>query len=338
MAILQLLIGFALQSVNRIVTIALGWATVLLFGRVPRERQIYLSLIVFSSIIWLVIVIGIAWPPIGTFLLTFIRIPRWVNANWIRIALAGAATILPLFVGTTTLLLRDPGLRPTDVASKWRTALSGYRFTAGIALTLLVTMVIAPVMLVRNLLRRWTTNHFPVVIQTDDYAEVVADIERGFETTSLRVHQEPTHVLMRIPTMMLTAFVGGSFDRLVARELSTLGATDLEIVVHPFDLIVSGPRAAIVRAQAVLAVRLPFTRAYLTWTEEGRQMEDRIKAAWHDAVTALDEHPPRDTNVTFSQIEQDLNTSNVDFEEWEILFRVLLLMQRQVSRVATSAP
>jgi len=335
MAILQLLIGLALQSINRIVTTALGWATVLLFGRVPRERQIYLSLIVFTSIIWLVIVTGIVWPSIGTFLLAFTRIPRWVNDNWVRIAMAAAAVILPLFVGTTTLLLRDPGLRPTDVVSKWQTALSGYRFTIGIALTLLVTVVVAPLMHLRNLLRRWTTNHFPVIVQTADYPEVVADIERGFESMGMRLQRGSTNVLLRIPTMMLTAFVGSAFDRLVARELSTLIADDLEIVVHPFDLVVSGPRIVIVRAQAVLAEQLPFTRAYLTWTKEGNHMEDRIKTAWHDVRTTLDGHLSRGVNTTFSHIERDLRTSNVDFEEWEILFRVFLLTQRQVCRAAT---
>src|SRR6202022_643994 len=127
MVILQALIVFALQSTNRIVTTALGWATVLLFGRVPQERQIYLSLVVFGSIVWLIIVVGIAWPPLATFLLAFVRIPRWVDYNWVRLLMLAGAAIIPLLVGTATLLLHDPWLRPTDVESNGQAPRSGIR-------------------------------------------------------------------------------------------------------------------------------------------------------------------------------------------------------------------
>ena len=338
MAILQFLIGFALQSINRVITTALGWATILLFGRVPRDRQIYLSLIVFGSVIWLVIVIGIAWPRVGVFLLAFVRIPRSVDATSVRIAMAAAAAVLPLFVGAATLLLRDPGLRPTDAASKWQTVLDGYRFTVGIALTILVTVIIAPVVQARNLVRRWTTDHFPVVIQTADYLGVVADIQSGLASAGTRTHRSSTHALLQIPTTMLAVFVGNTLDQLVARNLTTLVSDDLEIVVHPFDLAVSGHRIAVARAQAVLADRLPFTRAHLTWSQEGNQMEDRIKKGWHDALTEHDGSQAQSARNTFRQIEQDLEGSTVDFEEWEILSRILLLTERQASRaVAGSA-
>jgi hypothetical protein len=336
MAILQVLIGFALQSFNRIFMTALGWATILLFGRVPRERQIYLSLIVFGSVIWLVIAIGIAWPRAGVFMLAFAHIPRSVNQAWVRVGMAAAAAVLPLFVGAATLLLRDPRLRPVDAASKWQTVLDGYRFTVGIALTLLVTVVIAPMMLARNLVRRWTAKHFPVVIETADYPEVVVDIQRGLASAGLRTLRASTHPLLRIPTTMLTVFVGDNFDRLVARDLATLVTHELEIVVHPFDLTVSGPRAAVARVQAVLADRLPFTRAYLTWSEEGHHMEDRIDQGWHEMMTGRDDSVSQGASA-FRQIERDLETANVEFEEWEILSRILLLMQREVFRAGADA-
>lgn len=337
MVILQALIVFALQSTNRIVTTALGWATVLLFGRVPQERQIYLSLVVVGSIVWLIILAGMAWPPLATFLLAFVRIPQWVDYNWVRLLMLAGAAIILLLVGTATLLLHDPWLRPTDVASKWQAALIGYRFTVGIALTLIVTVFIAPALQVRNLLRRWATRHLPVVVQMADYADVVADIERGLESVGLRVHRTPTNVLLRIPTMMLTVFVGGTFERLVASELATLASNDLEIVLHPFDLVISGRATAVMRVQAALTERLPFTKAYLTWTKGGNEVEDRIKAAWHDVWTTRDGSTPLKAHATLGQIQEDLNTIHLSFEEWEVLLRVLLLTQRRVCRVAANA-
>lgn len=336
MAILQVLIGLVLQSISRILATALGWATILLFGRVPRERQIYLTLIVFGSVIWLVIATGIAWPRAGVFLLAFAHMPRSVNANWVRVGMAAAAAVLPLFVGAATLLLREPHLRPVDAASKWQTVLDGYRFTVGIALTLVVSAVIAPLMQTRNLVRGWTAKHFPVMIEPADYPEVVADIQRGLASAGLPTLRESTHAVLRIPTTMLTVFAGSNFDRLVARDLATLVTADLEIVVHPFDLTVSGPRTAVARAQAVLADRLAFTRAYLTWSQEGHRMEDRIRQGWHEMTTAREESVSQCATM-LDQIERDLETANVDFEEWEILSRSLLLTQRELYRRGADA-
>lgn len=56
-----------------------GWATVTLFGRVPQERQIFLSVVAFGSIIWLVAVVGIAFPSAATMMLAFVPVPKWVE-------------------------------------------------------------------------------------------------------------------------------------------------------------------------------------------------------------------------------------------------------------------
>ncbi|HLJ59240.1 MAG TPA: hypothetical protein VKZ50_05865 [bacterium] len=190
-------------------------------------------LVVFGSIVWAIIVAGIAWPPIATFMLAFVRIPRWVDDNWVRLAMQAGATTIPLLVGSATLLLHDPWLRPTDVASKWQTALNGYRFAAGIALTLIVTVFMAPALQVRNLLRQWPTRHFPIVMRTVDYATQVGDIQHELESVGLHVHRTPTSVLLPVPTILLTFFVGGIFERLVTSDLATVASRDLDIVLHP---------------------------------------------------------------------------------------------------------
>jgi hypothetical protein len=43
MALIQGLIAALLRSAGKILNTAFGWATMTLFGRVPQERQVYLS-------------------------------------------------------------------------------------------------------------------------------------------------------------------------------------------------------------------------------------------------------------------------------------------------------
>ncbi len=331
MAILQVLIGFAIHSMNRVVTTALGWATVLLFGKVPRERQSYLSLVVFGSVIWTIVAAGVAWPPIAAFMLAFVRIPPWVDYTWIRLALLTGVVIIPLLVGASTLLLHDPSLRPTELAARRQTVLNGYRFTLGITLTLLVTVCLVPAVWTRNLLRGWATHHFPVVIQTPDYVAVVADIERILQSEGLRVTRARTNLLLRVPTQMLTALSGGSLNRLVSSNLATLQLPDLEIVIHLFDLVVSGRAAAVTRVQMILAERLPFTRAYVTWTKTANELEDRMKAVWRSRGTAQTADPQAPAAPSLETIRHDLRTANVSFEEWVVLHRVMLLMERDLA-------
>jgi len=71
---------------------------VLLFGRVPEDRQIYLSGVAFGSVRWLIALVGVAFPGIGAFLVSFVSPPDWVKP-WIRIAMLVAVVIIPALVG-----------------------------------------------------------------------------------------------------------------------------------------------------------------------------------------------------------------------------------------------
>src|SRR5207237_412016 len=67
MAILQLILTSIFRSLGKILNTAFGWATALLFGKVPEKRQIYLSVIAFASILWLVVLLGVVFPRFAAF-------------------------------------------------------------------------------------------------------------------------------------------------------------------------------------------------------------------------------------------------------------------------------
>ena len=69
MAIIQVLLAAVARSAGRILNTAVGWATMLIFGRVPEKRQMYVSTMTFGSLVWITVIVGIAFPSAGTFLL-----------------------------------------------------------------------------------------------------------------------------------------------------------------------------------------------------------------------------------------------------------------------------
>ena len=84
MVIVQILLAALARSAGRILNTAVGWATTMIFGRVPEKRQIYVSVMTFGSLVWIAVIVGIAFPSVGTFLLSFVPLPSWVGAPRLR--------------------------------------------------------------------------------------------------------------------------------------------------------------------------------------------------------------------------------------------------------------
>src|ERR1041385_5546516 len=118
MAILQGLLAMILRSFGKVLNTVFGWATLLLFGKVSAQRQYLVSAIAFCAALWLVIVLGIAFPRLGTFLLAFVPLPDWINDGLVRLIMATLAIILPLLVGVVSLFLQDDESRPTTAGAK----------------------------------------------------------------------------------------------------------------------------------------------------------------------------------------------------------------------------
>jgi hypothetical protein len=320
MALVQALLAMVFRSAGKLLNTAFGWATVLLFGRVPEDRQIYLSGVAFGSVLWLIALVGVAFPGIGTFLVSFVSPPEWVKP-WIRIAMLVAVVVIPALVGWLSTRMVDPKDRPKTL----RAIARGYPYTIGLALTLLIMTIFAPVMKVRDLLRRWTTEHIPVIIPPEHYAVVVDEVHRALAAGGLATTSQLAPWMLRAPTKILTWFAGRSLGGSDV-PLQRLAADKVEVLLHPSDLVLSGREADAAHARAVLAERLTVTHAYLTWTKEGNELEDEIRRAWAD----LKLHHSTDAADRLAAIERKLHTLTVPYEEWEVLFRQTLLAQREL--------
>src|SRR5215210_8089572 len=129
MAIVQALLALLFRSAGRLLNTAFGWATMMLFGKVPQDRQIYLSVIAFWLNKRIIALLGIVFASFATFLLAFVPLPAWVDRTWVRLAMLAAAAIIPLVVGavSTRMLAREQ--RPTGAVANLVSVLKGYPYT-----------------------------------------------------------------------------------------------------------------------------------------------------------------------------------------------------------------
>jgi hypothetical protein len=333
MIVIQAVLALLIRSLGRVFNMAFGWATVMLFGRVPQERQIFLSIVAFGSIIWLTAVIGVAFPGAATFLLAFVSLPQWVHHIWIRIAMMVAVLVVPPLVGESAIRAMQPDAQPMGWSRIRSALLSGYRVTSGIALALVALMLVAPVLSIRNFMRRWTTRHIPIVIHREDYLEVLDRVQAVLAAGGMPAERSPAGGLLRLPTVIM-AFTTGRKIRGLDTEAARLSTGSVEIFLYPFDLVISGHKPHVSRAQSMVAERLPLTRAYMTWSHEGNVLEDRLKHTRKGVEKPLRAGclAAAEAMAEVAQVGRDLASACLPYEEWEVLFRQMLMAERDILR------
>jgi hypothetical protein len=334
MAILATLFAAIGKQAGRVLTTALGWASTLLFGRVPQQKQLLLSLITLGSLAWVVVLLGILLPDVGTFLLTALPLPGFIDQNWVRLAMLIGALVIPVLVGVGGLFMMDPASRPTGLAALGQ-LLRGYPLAFLLAFTLIFLAVVGVVRKTRTLSRRWTDAHIPIVVHAGGYAAMVDDLEMALRGAGLPVGRRPAAAILAVPARLVARVAGGGVRALVPDELTTLASPVIEVELYPSDIAISGEKTAVARARAAIASRLTATAAYLTTSREAQEIEDRLELITNaQRAIGAEGQPRRSDTVTddLRAIDATLATLVVDAAEWEVLYRMRLQVERDILR------
>jgi hypothetical protein len=329
MVLIQGALAAVFRSAGKILNTVFGWATILLFGKVSRSRQLYMSGINFGSVIWLVALVGVAYPPFATWMFGFVTLPKWINDQWIRPAMIVAVILIPPILGGLSVLMLEPGKRPTTMSGRFAAIARGYPNTLSISVTLIMLTVFAPFMMLPSMLRRWTTQHVPVIVQPSDYLPVVEEAEKVLDEAGFDLNRAQASWMMRYPTKVLTTLAGGAVKNVVADELAVLKGKDLQVTLHPSDLVISGKERSVARARAMLSERMAFSPAYFTWDKEANALEDRLAEIWAQLQTPGMANDP-ELRRKLTTISRLLQRVDFPYEEWEVLFRQQLLVERKM--------
>jgi hypothetical protein len=320
MAILATVFGMLGRFAGRVLTTTLGWAGTLLFGRVRKDHQVILAAVTFGSVVWAALLVGVIVPDVGTFLLAFVPVPDFIDPLWVRVGMVVAAAVLPLVVGVAILLLLDSADRP-----KGRDAvalvLRGYLVTAALALTLVFLAVVGTVRKARVLAKRWSDAHIPAVVRPGGYERVVRDLEQALDDADLDVAPCDAPKVLAVPGRLLASVAGRYFSSLVPDRLQQLTGPGIEVLIHQSDIAISGGKSEVARARAAIASRLTSSAAYRTTSAEAQTIEERLERLAHDPTHAMAE---------LRWIDDELATIELDADEWEVLYRIRLQVERDL--------
>jgi hypothetical protein len=112
-----------------------------------------------------------------------------------------------------------------------------------------------------------------------------------------------------------------------------LGNRTVEVAIYPSDISISGKKADLARARAAVASRLTSTAAHLTTSKESQAVEDRLEHI--AASTPVDDAQGRpmlsdDVRAELRSIDETLAHLDVEYSEWEVLYRMRLQVERDL--------
>jgi hypothetical protein len=332
-AFLAAVFGFIGRFAGRVLTTTLGWASTLLFGRVPQERQIVLALVTFGSIVWAALFIGVLLPEVGAFLVAAVPAPEIIDLGWIRLAMLAGALILPAVVGIASLFVLAPADRPRGRALVEQ-VVRGYPLCAALAITLVILAGVGIVRFIHHRAIGWVDAHVPIVVHPGGYDRVVADLERALDDAGLAVDRRPAPLPLALPGRMLGRISGPGIRSLVPDRLVDLVGPGLEIGLYPSDISIGGKKILVARARAAIATRLTATAASMTTSAEAQTVEAKLEALTAPRTAGgqpgNDTPDLRTTRATLEAIDDELAILNVAHDEWEILYRQRLQVERDL--------
>jgi len=327
MTILISVFGFAGRIAGDLLTSALGWASSLLFGRVPRTHRIFLVLMMAGSFAWILFVLALLVPTIGSVLLATTPHPPFVDNAWLAVVLLFGVILLPLGVGLAGYLVPAAGDRPAGLVMLWE-LLRGYLLAPLISGLLLFLAGVGIARKIRSRQHGWSDTHVPIVVKSDGYDTLVADLQDALASVSLETAPKDAPWVLTVPARLLSAVAGENVRKLRPERLMDLVGPDLRIGVYPSDIAISGPTKHRTRARAAMVSRLATTSAHLTTTAEAQEVEDRLADLAHSRRTAG--AMPAAARVKLESIDSRLLDLAVPTDEWDILYRLRLQVERDI--------
>jgi undecaprenyl-diphosphatase len=325
-----LLSGFGLlgRFAGDLLTSALGWASSLLFGRVPRSHQIYLVLMMAGSFWWLLVVLGLLIPGIASGILAATPHPPFVDQVWLATFLLATLILLPPAVGLAGYFVPSQEERPGGVAVLIE-SLRGYLLVPVIAGILIFLSGVGIVRKVRSARHGWKDVHVPIVTKAGGYDDLVLTLGEALASAGMPTTAADAPWVLTLPARILTAVAGGNVRKLRPDRLVELRGDDLRVGVYPSDIAISSTSRGRIRARIAVLSRLSATSSRLTTSAEAQEVEDLVKQLATTAATP-DGVGLREARGALLEIDTRLLALEVPTEEWDLLYGLRLGLDRDV--------
>ena len=317
--------GIVGRFAGDLVTSALGWASSLLFGRVPRSHEIFLVWMMAGAFLWIVAILGLLIPGVVSIALTTTPHPPFMDRAWLAVALVVVVVVVPLGVGLAGYLVPSADERPGGLVVV-RETLRGYLLTPMIAALLIFLAGVGLTRKIRSLRHGWSDTHIPIVVEPGGYDELTGDLQAALSAAAMSVRIVDAPRVLTLPALLLTRVAGANVRKLRSERLVELKGRGLRIGLYPYDIAISCLASRRNRVRAVVLAALATTAAHLTTSAEAQAVEDRLQhLAARNGKPSEKSRPA--LRAAFEAVDKTLVDLVIPADEWDVLYRLRLQIE-----------
>ena len=326
MAIFQALFALVSKSAGKILNAIFGWAVRALFGQTTSRQQTFLSAVVAAAVAWPLLLVGLIAPKAAALMLAFVPIPHWIPSWTVRLVWLTLAVLVPVGVGLAVAAKAPPRTPPE---SAFKRVLRGFPITVGLAGAFVIMFVSVPIMRLAALVRRQKSADVPLVTDGPAYHEVAFRLCEVLARHGFALRKARPGWWVSAPTVILTWFGGAAFRSYVPEHLEHFVAADMTMSLYPSGVLLRGRRARITLAHGLIAETVVHTDGLQTSDAKAQDFERQLRRLWK----AYDVRRHANAKVLMARLSamtHDLGALDVDFDDWQVLYRQLLQVERAI--------
>ncbi len=327
MGILQALISLVSKSASSALNAIFGWAVLALFGQTSPKEKTLLSALVGSAGAWPLLLVGIAFPKIALFAVSFVPLAKSVPTFWLRLSWIGLSLVVPIVVGIVVAKRSPPQNLPE---SKWKKLLRGFPITLALAASFLLMLVIAPIQKIASLLHGKEIVHLPAVLRNKLLApEVMGALAGSLGSHGIRLQPATPPWTMTAPSKILLKIGGQAFAHMVTGQVEYRKNDRLEVVVLPNEAVLMGKPDEVARARSLAMEVYAPREVSETFSPDAQLLEKQIKRVWSVYLEKPHQHRGSPALVgRVNEIAAELAETHLPPEEWQVVYRLLLQLDR----------
>jgi uncharacterized membrane protein YqjE len=325
MAIVQALIAFIGRSFGKILSALFDWAVVAIFGYASGTEKIFLAGLLAAAGAWPLLLLGIAFPKVATFLLAFIPVPSWVPSWTVRVVWIALALVLPLAVGTA-MAARQP---PDQPRRSWPARLlRGFPITIGLSAALLITLFTVPVLQLVSAIRGRKDVQVPLVTDKTTYRQITGRIPVVMEEHDRPVRRRRPPWWLTAPLRVLSAMDHDAFASRIPADLACFEGRDLVLALYPSGLLIRGRPATLAAAQGLIIEAVSDLSVWQTSDARAQEIERRIAFLWQTVEAAGGPEPVGPGTVRLRELARSIKELPAEYDDWQIVYRKALQLGR----------
>ncbi|HEX6656142.1 MAG TPA: phage holin family protein [Candidatus Limnocylindria bacterium] len=326
MAILQALISYLGRSAGKALNAIFGWAVLALFGTTSPKEQTLLSVVVAAAAAWPILLVGVIVPKIALLIVAFVPLGKSVPGAWLRIVWIALAILVPVVVGG---VVAKRGSQETMPEPRWKKFLRGFSVTFALACAFLLMLVVAPILRIVTVVRRREIVRIPAVMDKGITAVTMAALADTLARHGIALRAAKAPWYQAAPSKILLKIGGRPFAAMSSDHVEYRRNDALEVTVLPNETILRGVPVMVGNARALCAEVYGPRPIIQTFDARGRELEWHAKRVW--AIYQEQPHAHRRSDILerrITELSAQLSELNLPWDEWQIVYRLLLQVDR----------